>query len=186
MYIGCEECYCDSVGSYNSSCDVASGQCHCKPGVSGLKCDQCMAHYYGFSDSGCTGIFVVSTVLIESVIHNDLQRPWKSFKLFEPFLDPATRKMCHTLVMRRSSTSRILYVGYDFNCCNRTEIISGVGDRLRAGELPRFVTSHSGKLSLLPSAGQKMSTAKVRWRSTAGEYRHVWFIPLMDARVDGR
>ena len=56
MTIGCEECYCDSVGSYNSSCDVASGQCYCKSGVSGLKCDQCMPHYYAFSDAGCTGI----------------------------------------------------------------------------------------------------------------------------------
>ena len=56
--LGCEECYCDYVGSYNSSCVVTSGQCHCRPGVSGLKCDQCIAHYYGFSDSGCTGALV--------------------------------------------------------------------------------------------------------------------------------
>jgi len=53
---GCEECYCDSVGSYNRSCDVGSGQCYCKRGVIGLKCDQCMPHYYGFTDTGCTGI----------------------------------------------------------------------------------------------------------------------------------
>jgi len=32
-----------------------------------------------------------------------------------------------------------------------------MGDRLRAGKPPRFVTSHSGQLSLLPSAGRKMS-----------------------------
>jgi len=31
-----------------------------------------------------------------------------------------------------------------------------MGDRLRAGKPSRFVTSHSGQLSLLPSAGRKM------------------------------
>jgi len=33
-------------------------------------------------------------------------------------------------------------------------------DRLWAGKPPWFVTSHSGQLSLLPSAGQKMSTGQ--------------------------
>jgi len=35
-----------------------------------------------------------------------------------------------------------------------------MGDRLRAGKPPRFVTRHSGQLSLLPSAGWKMSTGQ--------------------------
>jgi len=35
-----------------------------------------------------------------------------------------------------------------------------MGDRLRVGTPPRFVTSHSGQLSLLPSAGRKMSTGQ--------------------------
>jgi len=35
-----------------------------------------------------------------------------------------------------------------------------MGDRLRAGKPPRFVTSHSGQLSLLHSAGRKMSTGQ--------------------------
>jgi len=34
-------------------------------------------------------------------------------------------------------------------------VSTGMGDRLRAGEPPRFVTSHSRQLSLLPSAGRK-------------------------------
>jgi len=33
-------------------------------------------------------------------------------------------------------------------------------DRLRAGKPPRFVTSHSGRLSFLPSVGRKMSTGQ--------------------------
>jgi len=35
-----------------------------------------------------------------------------------------------------------------------------MGDRLWAGKPPRFVTSHSGQLSLLPLAGRKMSTSQ--------------------------
>ena len=35
-----------------------------------------------------------------------------------------------------------------------------MGDRLRTGKPPRFVTSHSGELSLLLSAGRKKSTGQ--------------------------
>ena len=60
-------------------------------------------------------------------------------------------------------------------------------NRLRAGKLLRFVTSRLGQLSLLPSAGRKMSTGQgavtfcgwgVNWQ--------VWCIPLVDKRVGGR
>ena len=39
-------------------------------------------------------------------------------------------------------------------------VSTGMGDRLRAGKPPRFVTSHSGQLSLLPSAEGKISTGQ--------------------------
>ena len=42
----------------------------------------------------------------------------------------------------------------------RAWLVTGMGDRLRVGKAPRFVTSHSGQLSLLPSAGWKMSTGQ--------------------------
>jgi len=35
-----------------------------------------------------------------------------------------------------------------------------MGDHLRAGKPPWFATSHSGKLSLLPSAGRKISSGQ--------------------------
>lgn len=38
---GCESCNCDSVGSYNRSCDLTTGQCLCKPGVGGRRCESC-------------------------------------------------------------------------------------------------------------------------------------------------
>lgn len=32
---GCESCNCDPIGSFNSSCERFTGQCYCKPGVTG-------------------------------------------------------------------------------------------------------------------------------------------------------
>lgn len=32
---GCETCNCDPIGSFNTSCERFSGQCYCKPGVTG-------------------------------------------------------------------------------------------------------------------------------------------------------
>jgi len=59
-------------------------------------------------------------------------------------------------------------------------VSSGMSDRLRAGKPPRFVTSHSDQLSLLPSAGRKMSTGQTAvtlcgWRVKAGMGPfHLW------------
>ena len=64
-----------------------------------------------------------------------------------------------------------------------------MGDRLRVGTPPRFVTSHLGQLSLLPSVGGKMSTGQSAvtlcgWGVKAGMVHS--FIPLVDKRARGR
>ena len=46
-------CDCDPVGSASQQCAVYGGQCSCRPGVTGLYCDQCLPNHYGFSASGC-------------------------------------------------------------------------------------------------------------------------------------
>ena len=56
---GCEECMCDPTGSLNNSCDVTSGQCPCKPGVTGRTCSQCQADHYSFSSQGCLREFLL-------------------------------------------------------------------------------------------------------------------------------
>ena len=52
---GREPCRCDRVGSLNDSCDIQSGQCSCKLGVTGRQCDQCERYHWGFSYEGCSG-----------------------------------------------------------------------------------------------------------------------------------
>ena len=59
-----------------------------------------------------------------------------------------------------------------------------MGDSLQTGKPPRFVTSHSGQLSLLPSVGRKMSTGESAvtlggWGVKAG-----MVIPLVTAPME--
>ncbi|XP_074109510.1 agrin isoform X2 [Cotesia typhae] len=45
---GCPSlCNCNKLGSISDTCNPESGQCECKPGVGGLKCDRCMPGYWG-------------------------------------------------------------------------------------------------------------------------------------------
>ncbi|XP_065060169.1 laminin subunit alpha-1-like [Rhopilema esculentum] len=49
----CRACGCHVHGSLNQSCDTISGQCNCKAGVVGLRCDRCLPNYYGLISTGC-------------------------------------------------------------------------------------------------------------------------------------
>ncbi|XP_034935622.1 agrin-like isoform X2 [Chelonus insularis] len=45
---GCpSSCNCNKLGSVSDTCNPETGQCECKPGVGGLKCDRCMPGYWG-------------------------------------------------------------------------------------------------------------------------------------------
>jgi len=70
-------------------------------------------------------------------------------------------------------------------------VSTGTGDHLQVGKPPPFVTSHSGQLSLPPSAGQKMSTGQnavmyCGWGVKAGTvystcgYTRGWQVKLCD------
>ncbi|XP_077077233.1 laminin subunit alpha-2 isoform X13 [Siphateles boraxobius] len=60
----CEECKCDAYGAFPSVCDPRSGQCRCRPGASGLKCDRCMERHVCVPegivscDDDCTGLLI--------------------------------------------------------------------------------------------------------------------------------
>ncbi|XP_076277738.1 agrin-like isoform X5 [Lasioglossum baleicum] len=45
---GCPgSCNCQRLGSVSDTCNPETGQCECKPGVGGVKCDSCMPGYWG-------------------------------------------------------------------------------------------------------------------------------------------
>ncbi|KJH49983.1 laminin EGF-like protein [Dictyocaulus viviparus] len=46
-------CNCDQIGSDGEACDLHSGQCVCKQGVTGVKCDRCQPNHYGLDENGC-------------------------------------------------------------------------------------------------------------------------------------
>ncbi|VDM31523.1 unnamed protein product [Hydatigera taeniaeformis] len=62
-------CECNVTGSVGPICDKLTGQCPCRPGVVGRKCDQCDLYHYHFSTSGCTGGFL-SLSFWHNSIHN--------------------------------------------------------------------------------------------------------------------
>uniref|UniRef100_A0A8C0UUM1 Netrin-4 n=1 Tax=Cyanistes caeruleus TaxID=156563 RepID=A0A8C0UUM1_CYACU len=55
----CKPCSCHPVGSAvlplgpRTFCDPSSGDCPCKPGVAGPRCDHCLPGYWGFGAYGC-------------------------------------------------------------------------------------------------------------------------------------
>ncbi|CAH8537923.1 unnamed protein product [Dicrocoelium dendriticum] len=49
-----ERCSCNTTGSQTDVCDKLTGQCPCKAGVVGRKCDRCAPYHYDFSATGCT------------------------------------------------------------------------------------------------------------------------------------
>merc|ERR1712130_674577 len=49
----CRPCDCDREGT--EECDYNTGQCKCRPGVEGDRCDRCMADHWGFDVHGASG-----------------------------------------------------------------------------------------------------------------------------------
>ncbi|KAJ8360943.1 hypothetical protein SKAU_G00174680 [Synaphobranchus kaupii] len=53
MHNGALPCLCDPEGSLSAECAGVGGQCQCKPGVSGRRCDRCEPGTFGFGPGGC-------------------------------------------------------------------------------------------------------------------------------------
>ncbi|XP_015668611.1 laminin subunit gamma-2 [Protobothrops mucrosquamatus] len=51
----CMPCNCNLRGSVSAQCDN-HGRCHCKPGVTGDKCDRCQHNFHSFSEAGCIAV----------------------------------------------------------------------------------------------------------------------------------
>ena len=54
LHDGAKSCDCNKQGSLSTECNPRGGQCQCRPGVTGRKCDQCKLGFFGFSSKGCT------------------------------------------------------------------------------------------------------------------------------------
>ncbi|KAL8568100.1 hypothetical protein ACOMHN_000324 [Nucella lapillus] len=68
---GCpENCNCNPVGSYGSSCDPVTKQCTCKPFVGGTRCDRCEIGFWGLhkiAEDGNAGCLACSCSRLGSV-----------------------------------------------------------------------------------------------------------------------
>lgn len=49
----CKPCSCNLNGISKDGCDAVTGQCYCREGVTGLKCDKCKAPRYHVEEKGC-------------------------------------------------------------------------------------------------------------------------------------
>ena len=43
---GCKPCDCDPGGAYDNNCDILTGQCKCRPHVTGRQCDEIVDGYF--------------------------------------------------------------------------------------------------------------------------------------------
>ena len=44
--LGCKPCDCDIGGAYDNECDVETGQCTCRPKITGRRCDDVEDGYF--------------------------------------------------------------------------------------------------------------------------------------------
>ena len=61
---GCEVCNC-ARASYGTDCDKITGQCHCREGVTGRRCDHCEQGYWNYQSTGCTSMCKTAIVEFE-------------------------------------------------------------------------------------------------------------------------
>lgn len=51
----CSDCKCDPDGIVSNECDELTGQCNCKPGITGRRCDRCAISRHILVDRQCRG-----------------------------------------------------------------------------------------------------------------------------------
>jgi len=53
----CYPCDCYDVGSHGRSCNTSTGQCHCRSGVIGRRCDMCASRSAEVTLNGCEVVY---------------------------------------------------------------------------------------------------------------------------------
>lgn len=83
----CESCDCNSEGIVSDECDELSGQCNCKPGVTGRQCNKCELPRHLLIDYQCQRRSqppAVKIILIKSFFQSVTTAR-------KPFLTPSTK-----------------------------------------------------------------------------------------------
>ncbi|XP_076872711.1 LOW QUALITY PROTEIN: laminin subunit alpha-2 [Brachyhypopomus gauderio] len=105
----CEECKCDPVGAWPVPCDIHTGQCQCRTGATGLKCNHCMEkHVCGPAgivscDDDCVGLLIRDMDRLHRLITSanltlPLPPPYKVLYRFENM----TEELKHMLSPQRA------------------------------------------------------------------------------------
>lgn len=62
---GCSPCYCEPMGTLANYgpegigvCNPETGQCPCKPGVGGQRCEECYPGFYGYHSGQVCALFI--------------------------------------------------------------------------------------------------------------------------------
>uniref|UniRef100_A0A8B9EMM7 Laminin subunit alpha-2 n=1 Tax=Anser cygnoides TaxID=8845 RepID=A0A8B9EMM7_ANSCY len=105
----CQECECDRYGSLPVPCDPVTGQCTCKPGFTGWKCDGC-EHRHAHDgmkciscDDECTGLLLsdldqLNQMIMSVNLSGPLPAPYKLLHGFEN----TTQELKHLLSPQRA------------------------------------------------------------------------------------
>uniref|UniRef100_A0AAR2J0D6 Basement membrane-specific heparan sulfate proteoglycan core protein n=1 Tax=Pygocentrus nattereri TaxID=42514 RepID=A0AAR2J0D6_PYGNA len=94
----CEECKCDVVGAWPVPCDTRTGQCQCRPGATGLKCDRCMERHVSCDDD-CAGLLIRDMDKLLRLISSanltlPLPPPYKVLYRFENMTEELKVRVC--------------------------------------------------------------------------------------------
>lgn len=53
----CVPCNCNKYGIISDECHEETGQCNCKPGITGKDCSICENKNHILTENGCTGMY---------------------------------------------------------------------------------------------------------------------------------
>uniref|UniRef100_A0A182NLL6 Laminin subunit alpha-1 n=1 Tax=Anopheles dirus TaxID=7168 RepID=A0A182NLL6_9DIPT len=93
----CDACECNREGSMSDECDHYTGECHCRPGITGRKCDRCEQPKHIVQDYRCKicdnctitlidDFDVLASRLAEETAHidrNGIPAPWIELTKYE-------------------------------------------------------------------------------------------------------
>uniref|UniRef100_A0A182VN22 Uncharacterized protein n=1 Tax=Anopheles merus TaxID=30066 RepID=A0A182VN22_ANOME len=93
----CEACECNREGSMSDECDHFTGECHCRPGITGRKCDRCEQPKHIVQDYRCKicdnctitlidDFEILASRLAEETAHidrNGIPAPWVKLTKYE-------------------------------------------------------------------------------------------------------